>query len=107
MIPALDSPYGPKAWDQPDRRAFLVDDHHAVMTRATFTELAEYSGTIPSGVYPGKLWKRHDGVYSNRYPSGNINGQPQRPLAWLLCWYAAHPTKPGYCDVHFREILLV
>lgn len=42
-----------------------------------FAELGEYSGTIPTGVTPGKRWRRHDGIFS-------MDGLPP---VWLICEY--------------------
>ena len=60
-------------WDQPDRSKVLVDDTHAVVTAATFRALAEYSRTMPTGVYEGKMWKA------------------KTAAGWMLRWY-------GPCD---------
>lgn len=97
-LPALDSPFSANAWPQPPREAILIDDKHALMTRATFEQLAEYSASRPSGVYPGKLWRRHDGLFDPKCP-------PQR-RRWLFCWYGTSddPTK---CSINYREVLLV
>jgi len=98
-LPALDSPYGPGAWKQPPREAITIDSTHALMTRQTFEQLAEYSGSMPSGVYPGKLWRRHDGIHDARFDPGRV-------CPWLLCWYGPAPD-PKQCSINFREVLLV
>ena len=81
-------------WRQPPRELIEVDDTHALMTHATFKSLPEYSGTIPSGVYPGKMWRRHDGIFDR-----NAKRRP-----WLLCWFGE--DSGGKCPIIFREILL-
>lgn len=86
-----------KYWDQPAREAILLDDTHAIMTRASFAALLEYSGTIPTGCYEGKMWRRHDGIFAGRDPA---------KCPWLLCWYGPS-EKPDHCSVNAREILLV
>jgi hypothetical protein len=98
-LPALDSPYGPGAWQQPSREAITIDATHALMDRQTFERLLEYSGSMPSGVYPGKLWRRHDGAHDSRCP-------PER-RRWLLCWYGPVPDAPSKCSINFREALVV
>lgn len=93
MIPVMTDPMG-RHWSQPDPAAILLDDTHALMTSATFGQLAEYSGTVPTGVYPGKMWRRHDGIFDTK--------ATRRP--WLLCWYGE--DKDGKCEILFREVLL-
>jgi hypothetical protein len=85
-------------WRQPERDRILLDDTHALMTSATFEELSEYSTTIPSGVYPGKMWRRHDGIFDQ---TRRRNGLPG---VWLLAWFGE--VVEGRCPINFREILL-
>lgn len=85
--PPIVSPYSLGSWRQPDREQILIDDRHAVMSQRTFEQLLEYSATIPTGVYPGKYWRRHD--------SGR----------WLFCWYGPLPD-PSQCSINARELLL-
>lgn len=93
MIPDMTDPMG-RHWRQPPRERIEVDATHALMTEATFKSLAEYSGTIPTGVYPGKMWRRHDGIFDR-----NAKRHP-----WYLCWYGEE--KDGKCEIVFREVLL-
>lgn len=95
MIPAMTDPLG-RYWNQPARDLILVDDTHAVMEQHAFAALSEYSSTFPGGVYPGKMWRRHDGVYDRNCP-------PER-RRWLLCWYG--DVIDGKCMIEFREVLL-
>lgn len=90
IIPPMTDPLG-KHWRQPDPARILLDDEYAVMDEATLSALSEYSTTIPSGVYPGKMW---------RASIGN-NG-----ANWVLRWFGecGDPTK---CSNNQREILLV
>ena len=94
-VPPIDDPIG-RYLHQPEPRAMLFDASHVVMTEQQFRELYEYSATIPIGVYPGRCWRRHDGVYRTR---------PRKPLRWLLCWYG--PMVDGRCPIEYREILTV
>jgi hypothetical protein len=99
VIPPITDPMG-KHWRQPPRDSITLDETHALMSRATFEQLAEYSGTFPTGVYEGKMWKRHDGLFDQAFRARG--GKPE----WLLVWF-------GYCDEpkmvsnNFRKILIV
>jgi hypothetical protein len=86
MIPDMDDPMG-RYWDQPSRDRILVDGRHAVMHADTMRELAKYDCTVPTGVYPGKMWRA------------------RRADGWLLCWYGAE--QDGRCAIERRPILLV
>jgi hypothetical protein len=99
VIPPIVDPLG-GGWGQPERENILVDDTHAVMSEADFERLAEYSCSIPSGVYPGKMWRRHNGAFDHRFLSDG--GFP----VWLLCWYA-EDDEPDMCAIHNRIVLLV
>lgn len=68
-IPPITDPMG-RHWDQPNRDKITdITESHATMSRTAFLELAEYSCSIPSGVYLGKMWK-------SRFADG-----------WYLRWY--------------------
>jgi hypothetical protein len=55
-------------WKQPSRSEVLIDDKCAVMPRKSFDELYDYSGSVPSGVYDGKMWKaQKSGVWYLRF----------------------------------------
>jgi hypothetical protein len=86
-IPPITRELG-KYWEQPQRSEILLDENHAVMSRATFQKLAEYSTTVPTGVYEGKMWRRRE---------------PSR--GWLLAWYGPHPTL-GICSINLRQIVM-
>ena len=97
VIPEMTDPMG-KYWDQPSRRLIEVDTTHALMSQRTFEQLCNYSGSIPSGVYVGKMWRRHDGLFDSRCPV--------EERRWMLCWYG--PDKdPKLCSIHRRLILIV
>ena len=98
VIPPMTDPLG-QQWRQPDSSKILVDDSHALMDRAAFDTLAEYSATIPTGVYPGKMWKRHNGVHDPRCKPEDIK--------WMLGWYGLSDKDDDFCSVNFREILLL
>lgn len=77
-------------WKQPETGQVLIDDTHALLTEAEFNMLADYSASMPSGVYDGKMWKCLD----------------REALGWLLCWYGPS-TKPDHCSVNTRKIILL
>lgn len=96
-IPPITDPLGAH-WQQPSPADILIDDTHAVMTEAVFKRLLEYSTTRPGGVYPGKMWRRHDGVYDRR---------PNAPApVWLLCWFGIVPGNDKVCSNNYRKILI-
>ena len=99
VIPPITHGLG-KSWDQPATGEILIDDTHALMTRATFDRLAEYSASRPTGAYEGKMWKRHDGAFDHDFL--RRGGKPE----WLLCWYGVS-EKPGFVSNHHRKIILV
>ena len=86
-IPVMTDPLG-RYWEQPSRDAILTDAVYAVMTMATWKSLCNYETSIPTGAYPGKMWRRQRDA--------------ETPT---LCWYDVHPTKPDMCLVHTREVL--
>jgi hypothetical protein len=96
LIPPITDPQG-RYWEQPDSGQILVDDKVAMMTEAVFLKLPNYSCSNPTGVYPGKMWRR-----AARY------GRQEVYDKWYLCWYGLHATDPeNYCTTKCREIILV
>lgn len=98
MIPPITDPLG-KHWKQPvDIRMAPMNDTHVLLTRAQLRQLAEYSTSTPTGVYPGKCW-------SSYHVDGNPN-LPRKHLAgqWYLKWYRASKD-PRYCNIEVRTIL--
>lgn len=86
-VPPISHPSG-RFRDQPDRGDMLVDDAYALMSARTLDALAEYSASLPTGVYEGKMWRR-------RFRDG-----------WALGWYGPSPHA-GCCSVNFRPVLVV
>lgn len=97
QIPPMTDPRG-KHWPQPAGERVLVDDSHALMTKSDFDSLPDYSCTIPTGVYPGKMWRRLNGLFDPL-------SRPE-DLHWCLCWYGMSED-PEQCSVNFRRVLLV
>ncbi len=83
-IPPITDPMG-KYWRQPDRHAILLDDTHAIMPQHVFDSLSEYNCSMPTGVYPGKMWKCHVGSYDSRVKVED--------RYWQLRWFGVHPTE--------------
>jgi len=98
-IPPMTDPLG-RYWKQPSPSRIALDETHALMDSATFNALEEYSSSIPSGVYEGKMWKRHDGAFDAAFVRSG--GRP----VWLLCWFGPS-EKPDMVSINKREILRV
>jgi hypothetical protein len=75
-------------WEQPDRESILVDESIAVMSKETFAMLKNYSSSIPTGTYVGKMWKAKS-----------------RDGKWYLRWYDKDED-PQYLSIPTREIIL-
>lgn len=89
LIPPITNEMG-RYWDQPTQDNILIDDKFAVMSQKTFNELGEYSCSVPSGTYTGKMWKLH---------SRDDN-------SWWLRWYG-NENDDGTIDIHNRRILII
>lgn len=55
------------------------------MTLETARALPEYSVTNPTGVTPGKMWRRHNGAYDQAFIRDD--GVPR----WVICRYENAP----------------
>ena len=62
------------------------------ISRRTFDSLHEYSCTNPTGVYPGKVWKR-----DLRF---GLHTKDSKPV-WVLCEYVS--SGPDHCRTEFRR----
>jgi hypothetical protein len=91
-IPPITNPMG-RYWDQPDRSRIELSSNYAYMDNKTFHILAEYHYSNPTGVYEGKMWRRHI-----HYKEGEKSFD-----YWLLMWYGPHPD-PGKVSVNKRTI---
>lgn len=85
-IPPITEPIG-ASWQQPKREDVVIDELYALMTQADFDLLKNYSNSLPSGVYAGKMWKR--------FESG----------MWYLVWYGLHEDA-NKCTIESRVILI-
>ncbi|MDX4946491.1 hypothetical protein [Providencia manganoxydans] len=88
-LPAITNPLG-KHWKQPNPANINIDDTHAMMSSSDYELLADYSGSVPSGVYVGKMWKAVA-------PSGKA----------FLRWFGIVPERDDVCSNNQREILIV
>ena len=86
IIPTIIDPSG-KSWQQPHRSFIELDDTHALMSEQTFKGLKEYSTTIPTGRYEGKMWK------------GFANGE------WYLVWFDTDEN-PNCLRIEKRKIVI-
>lgn len=104
-IPPIVHPMG-KHWDQPDRSKIVIDAKTAVMDRATFDALHEYSTSYPSGVYEGKMWKAQKWVWVGTPLAIERNYAVRKFLGeWFLRWYGPS-ARPGYVSTNQREIII-
>jgi hypothetical protein len=88
-IPPITDDMG-KNWRQPPSNLMDFDavPGYVIMSQAEFKMLARYDTTMPSGVYPGKMWKRDEGGVD------------------LLVWFGIVPDKPDVCSIEHRTIML-
>ena len=56
LIPPMTDPLG-RYWHQPKLLDVAVYEDIAIMDKETLNQLAEYSFSVPSGVYAGKMWR--------------------------------------------------
>lgn len=87
LVPPMTDPLG-KQWNQPGLNEIeRTPDGYVIMRKAVFEKLKEYSTTLPTGAYPGKMWRR------------------QTNTGWLLCWFGEHED-PDKCTINHRPIIL-
>lgn len=89
IIPAMTDPRS-SAWMQPDRKDITIDDNHAVMYQRDYARLLNYSTSLPTGVYPGKMWRAMN-------PS---EGE------WYLVWFIENDSVESMCLILSREIII-
>lgn len=78
VVPEITDPLG-KHWGQPGLEEISFSMINAFMSEESFKKLANYQTSFPTGVYPGKMWKRKAwiGVTSKE--------------VWLLLYYDNGP----------------
>lgn len=82
-LPRMDDPLG-KHWPQPSdlRERVQVHETHAAISERDWLALPRYDHSLPSGVYPGKAWRRSK----------------------FLCWYG--PDRNGRCRIAVLRALV-
>jgi len=94
-IPDITHPYG-SGWTQPKRSEIAIDDTHAMMGKSTFDKLLNYSHSIPSAAYEGKMWKGQYFENNGRTPTDK----------WYLRWYGLS-DQPGMVSNNTRDIIII
>lgn len=87
-------------WSQPAPSTFVFqipdgtqEPNLVYMAEKDRAWLKDYSHSMPTGVYPGKMWKCQ---------WTNLDGS----IDWHLVWYGIVPDKPEVCSIHHCPILL-
>lgn len=89
-IPEMTDPAG-RHWRQPDRSLIEFRDGAAYMPSAAFEKLLDYSGSQPSGIYAGKMWKSyHAGID-----------------VWFLAWVTNDPNDCKKAFIYSRAIRII
>lgn len=88
-IPQMTHPLS-KGWSQPDTTKILITDVRAVMSKKIFDDLAEYTTSIPTGVYAGKMWK-----------ANTVEG------VWILRWYEYDSAVSNRCLIKQKIIYIL
>lgn len=91
VIPPMTHPLS-RGWDQPNTALVAIDDTTSAMPNSVFTRLMEYSSTMPSGAYEGKMWKAHVLSKTENF--------------WQLRWYGYSKIGPGHVSNNVRRIVL-
>lgn len=93
MIPQITDPLG-RYWDQPPLIDVAVYNDIAIMDRKTFNRLADYSHSVPTGTYEGKMWKCKE------------RGTKVKESGWLLRWYS-QSCDPKLITMNTRPIRIL
>lgn len=73
------------------------------ITWQAFQKLFDYSATYPTGVIPGKQWRRLDGVFDPR--SHLPKHHPERVIPrWYILEYVA--TDDTHCEVKWYKPII-
>jgi hypothetical protein len=90
VVPPITHPLG-NYWKQPNPSDILISDTHARVKPEDIKKLSEYSESIPSGVYNGKMWKMiYNGkTYLRWYADGKTENQCSIPQREIIEWLDA------------------
>ena len=96
-IPPVEDGHEAHARDhQPSRAYVIVDGPYAMVDEYWFKRLPEYSASIPTGVWFGKMWKARWGDPDGM---GKYGG-------WYLRWYGPHKN-PKLAAIEQRHLVVV
>lgn len=87
VIPDIDDPLG-KYWKQPETKEIILNGGLAIMNRAAFEKLHDYSNSRPSALYIGKMWKERFGA------------------DWILRWCSTSYKGAEYIEINLRLIVV-
>ncbi len=90
-IPPITEPLG-KYWEQPKPANFSLTLAYAWMDTADFKRLAEYSASLPSGTYSGKMWKSKGVRRTSQIVFYKGKEYVKTVPEWYLCWYGEEYT---------------
>lgn len=93
VIPPMTNPLG-KHWDQPALSEIVVTSKSATMGQEAFDRLLDYSGSMPTGAYEGKMWRARQYRVDDVLPH------------WALCWYGYSKIGPGSVSNNHRWIVI-
>ncbi len=79
---------GPHDTGECPREGFLLDNKIAIVSAQAFKALKDYSRSLPTGAFPGKIWKR------------------QCPDGWVLGMYTEHED-PSKVSIEWRTLIVV
>ncbi len=94
---------------QPDHTKWTITDTTAFIPKQDFLELPEYSCSMPSGVYPGKIWKcdiNAYSVFSEKAITDIISEEIPKGPKWVLRWYDWFSNRTEICGIHQRDIIV-
>jgi len=78
--------------NNPKIENIIINDETATMSRKDFDILLDYSSSVPSGVYEGKMWK-------------NYAPTDEECNRWYLNWWGSSDD-PNKCSHNKRRIVL-
>jgi len=93
VIPVMDHPLG-RAWSQPKRQDIIINATQAFISARSFNCLHNYSHSLPSGVYSGKMWKQ-------------LTRDKSQVEHWWLCWFVDSTVYPNSCTTNRRKIVIL
>lgn len=79
-------------WDQPEVDNILIDSDCAMISEDDFKKLHEYSTSIPTGMYEGKMWKSKVVIKDEEM--------------WYLCWYE-NDMIPERVHINSRKLVVI